>query len=174
MKLDKHIILIGFMGTGKTTIGQELAKRLNCNFVDIDQEIVEFEGRSINDIFATSGEMYFRKIETETLKKTLANISGVVATGGGIILSKENRQIISEGQTILLEASIEEIYHRLSDNSDRPLLKADNITEVKEKMEKLLRERKGLYHSLGAVTINTDNKTISEIVNEIIDVCFTV
>lgn len=164
MELKKHIILIGFMGTGKTTVGRKLAENLNCSFYDIDEKIIETEGSSINDIFSEKGEEYFRVVETRVLNNILNNPPSIIATGGGIILSPTNREIITTQHVVLLEASTDEIYRRIANSTERPLIKGS----IKDKIETLLMERAELYKSLADTPIITDNKSVEQITEEII------
>lgn len=164
MELKKHIILIGFMGTGKTTVGHKLAEHLNCSFFDIDEKIIETEGSSINDIFSEKGEEYFRVVETRILNNIVNNPPSIIATGGGIILSPINREIITTQHVVLLEASTDEIYRRIANSTERPLIKGS----IKDKIETLLMERAELYKSLADTPIITDNKSVEQITEEII------
>lgn len=161
---DKHIVLIGFMGTGKTTIGYKLADKLGCAFFDTDKEIILSEGMSIDKIFTEKGEEYFRLAETEVLNKVIDNPPAIIATGGGIILSSINREIISKQYPVLLEASSTEIYNRIANSTERPLIKAN----IKNKIETLLEERAELYKALAVTSISTDNKSVEQIIDEVI------
>ncbi|WP_339063509.1 shikimate kinase [Tepidibacillus marianensis] len=157
-KLEQHIILIGFMGVGKSTVGKELANILNIPFIDMDEEIIKQEGRTIPDIFKLAGEKYFRKIETMILQRIIQSPNqAVIATGGGIILSKQNRLLIKQHYTILLDASIDEVYRRVSGNSeDRPLLQSNQ--DLRRRLEDLYRSRSSLYQELADVIIDTEKR----------------
>ena len=121
-----NIYLIGMMGSGKSTVGKTLSKKMHKPFIDLDSEIEKGIGNNISEIFDIDGEEQFRKMETKQLKQYSKSI---VACGGGIILKDENRDFINEnGITILLTASMEELSHRLSNSGNRPLL-SDNNTE---------------------------------------------
>lgn len=162
--LEKHIILIGFMGTGKTTIGYKLANKLGCTFFDTDKEITLSEGMGIDKIFIEKGEKYFRLAETKALNKVIDNPPAIIATGGGIILSSTNRETISKHYPVLLEASAAEIYNRIANSTERPLIKGN----IKNKIETLLEERAELYKALAVTSISTDNKSVEQITDEII------
>ncbi len=165
--LTKHIILIGFMGTGKTTVGIELAKSLSINFFDTDQEIEKAEKKNISEIFKDSGEEYFRGLETEVLiKLTTDEKPSVIATGGGIILSDRNRSILNNFPTILLQATPEEIYARIKDNHDRPLL--HNGKDLLSHITLLLKNRMDLYIEASKYIVKTGNKEIDLIIDEIL------
>lgn len=133
-----NIYLVGFMGTGKTTVGRELAKNKKWSFVDLDKSIEVKEKRKIADIFAKDGEAGFRRIEKKTLKEVSKNDAQVVACGGGIVVDRDNIQIMKEtGKIICLSAPVEVILKRTSKYSHRPLL---NVPDPKTKIESLLRK----------------------------------
>ena len=104
--MNKSILLTGFMGAGKSTVGRLLADQLNCEFSDLDTVIVEKEGRAISDIFAADGEGYFRDVESEVLRTLDLSVPAVIATGGGIVLRDMNRSIMRDkGVIVYLRAS---------------------------------------------------------------------
>jgi len=153
------------MGSGKTTIGKELAACLNQQVIDTDEEIVKRENKSINDIFAQHGEQYFRNLESLILNE-LDERARVITTGGGIVIKPENRKWLSEkGIVFFLYASPEEIFKRIEKDHTRPLLKGDKKKLIHEIYEK----RMPLYKETAHVTIDTTNKDTSEIIQEIID-----
>lgn len=167
MKKDKQIILIGFMGTGKTVVSRLLAERLGIQLVDTDEEIIKNEKMDINSIFRKYGEDYFRKCESNVLKNLLNSTTpSVISTGGGIVLSAENREAMVNSIVILLEASPLEIVKRIGEDKERPLLK--NSNNMLENITNLLDQRIDLYENNCDIKINTDNKTIEQITNEII------
>ena len=162
-----RISLIGMMGCGKTTIGKILSIKLNLKFIDTDSEIVEKENRSINDIFAQNGEEYFREVETFTLKEVLNNDNIIISTGGGIIKKEENINLLKEKSIVFyLEADEKTLYERVKNNNERPLL---NVEDMQEKITTLLKEREEKYKQ-AHYTIQTTNKEINEIANEIIGI----
>lgn len=159
-----NYILIGFMGTGKTTIGRGLATYLFLPFVDLDEEIEEEIGISIPMIFSSYGEAFFRQIERENLQRILEREGQVIATGGGTPLHKENRVLIKErGLPILLYSSVPVILERMA-QTDRPLLQ---VKDRKEEIERLLKEREEAY-SIADLSIDTSKNTIQEIIEEIV------
>ncbi|MCK8826645.1 shikimate kinase [Natroniella acetigena] len=161
-----NIALIGFMGTGKSSVGRELADELGYSFVDLDQEIVKHEGQEIPQLFATAGEDYFREVETEVTKKVAAKDKQVIATGGGVVLKEENLEALrSNGTLILLTATPEEILRRTSQDGDRPLLEVDGPLA---KIEELLTERKEKYDCT-PYQIDTTGLSLIEVVEEIIE-----
>jgi shikimate kinase len=140
MKLKNHIILIGMPGCGKTSFGRDLAKELEIELYDTDECIVESKQKSIPDIFQTEGEEKFREYETEILKELLKKPISVISTGGGIIKSEENRDIMkNSGTVIFIDRPIEDIFSDV-DTDTRPLL-----IDSKEKLYSLYKERYGLY-----------------------------
>ena len=118
------IFLVGFMGSGKSTLGKKLAELMNVSFIDLDEKIESGEGKTINEIFSLRGEESFRKAEAEMLRKTKRNADAVIATGGGAPCFYDNMKWMNEnGLTIYLEAAPGELYHRLlKERHTRPLL----------------------------------------------------
>ncbi len=146
-----NIVLCGFMGSGKTVVGKELAKILGVKFVDTDELIEEEQGVAIKAIFATHGEEYFRDLEYEMCKKVAEMNGVVVSTGGGAMTFKRNVDAIKEGsKVVFLDASFDVICDRIGDSSTRPLF------QDKEKAKKLYDERKDKYLSAADYVINGD------------------
>lgn len=159
-----HIFLLGFMGSGKTSVGITLARRLSMPFYDTDEMLVKEAGRSIAQIFAEEGESKFRERETQTLRQLMKHAQAVVATGGGILLRKENRSLIKKGYPIVLNASQTTVIDRLKhEKGERPLLSSPAWQET---LKALYAERKSLYDAIPH-RIDTDGKTIEDIVSEI-------
>ena len=165
MKYNK-IALIGMMGSGKSSVSKLLAKKLNCLALELDELFVQQEKISIVDFFKTQGEENFRQIETEILKKSLKKENIILSCGGGVILKKENREMLfcNNVFTIYLKATSETIFNRIKKDTSRPLLKVEN---PKQEIESLIKSRQDFY-KLANLTINTDNKTIEEITEEIL------
>ena len=161
----KKIILIGMMGSGKTTVARELSKFLNIQLFDLDSFFENRFRMSIKDFFKKYSENVFRIQETKLLKEIMTNKQFVLSTGGGTILSKENRAIIfrDDNLTLFLSASPEIIYDRIKDDTMRPLLQVQN---PKKEIENLINKRYK-YYSMADKTISTDNKSIDEIIEEI-------
>ncbi len=146
-----NIVLCGFMGSGKTVVGKELAKILGVKFVDTDELIEEEQGVAIKAIFATHGEEYFRDLEYEMCKKVAEMNGVVVSTGGGAMTFKRNVDAIKEGsKVVFLDASFDVICDRIGDSTTRPLF------QDKEKAKKLYDERKDKYLSAADYVINGD------------------
>ncbi|TCS83990.1 shikimate kinase [Tepidibacillus fermentans] len=163
----QHLIFIGFMGVGKSTIGKELSRQLHLPFIDLDEEIVRRENRTISEIFQSEGESFFRKVESEIFADIVQNKKpSVIATGGGIILSDQNRSLMKPHLTILLEASLDSLFDRVTkQQQDRPLLKTD--TDMKLRMKELYHQRLRLYRQSADFIILTDNKSVDSIIEEI-------
>jgi len=152
------------MGTGKTSVGRQLAKEKGLNFVDLD-ELIEFkEQRRIVDIFAKDGEAYFRKIEKKALKQVATQKKFVVACGGGVVLDKDNIRLMKKtGMMVCLHATAEDILRRVSTNKDRPLL---NVGKPKKRIELLLKMR-APYYIQADKTIDTSNFSVEQVVKKI-------
>jgi shikimate kinase len=161
------ISLIGFMASGKTTVGKELASRLDYDFIDLDQYIEEVTGMKVQEIFKQKGENHFRFLEKIFLKKLLKQYDElVISPGGGIVLDKENIDLL-KNKTVpfLLQAKSDTILKRIEDISKRPLLNQDSPEET---IIELLDERKKYYSQFSSV-IETDQKTPEQIVEEILN-----
>jgi shikimate kinase len=141
------IFLIGLLGSGKTTLGKQLAAELDIPFVDLDWEIEKKENKSVREIFAQNGEDYFRKIEAETLREwSTASQDYVMGTGGGAPCFFNGMDIINEsGLSIFLDVAVDELVSRLAKATDRPLLNAMDEAERKEKLESLRAVRVPVY-----------------------------
>ena len=160
-----NIYLVGFMATGKTAVGRELARKKKWQFVDLDELIELKEKRTIADIFAKDGEPYFRHMEHETLKEVSQEKKFVVACGGGIVINKANIKIMKDtGIIICLTAAPEVILKRASAYSHRPLL---NVTEPKKQIELLLKLRAPYYAQADKI-IDTSKISVKEVVDRII------
>lgn len=162
--MKSNIVLIGFMGTGKTAVGKALAERLGYTFVDTDQMIVESALMSVEEIFKTHGEPYFRKLESTVVKDAYVMENCVISTGGGTILDPENRKFLaSSGKIILLTADPMVIARRVSKSGPRPILADSRYGNTpEERIRYKLLEREELYH--GDLTIDTSDLTIEEVV----------
>ena len=168
--MKRNIVLCGFMGCGKSTVGRLLAELTGYTFADSDEVIEHTEGRTIKQIFAENGEEYFRKKETETLRKLQSeNVPRIISVGGGTPLREENRGLLKElGTVVYLKASPETIYQRLKGDTTRPLLQGD---DPMGKITALMSEREELYLAAADEVICVDNKDAAEVVEEIWEVC---
>jgi len=166
MPQNQNIILVGPMGSGKTTIGRQLAKQLNLDFFDSDHEIEKKTGANIPLIFELEGEKGFRKRETAMLDELTQKNGLVLATGGGAILAIENQRMLRQrGMIIYLSASIEQLWQRTRLDKNRPLLQTEN---PREKIESLLNERASTYREIADIIIETDNGSVKSTVKQII------
>lgn len=161
---DKNIILVGMMATGKSTVGAILAEQLGYELVDLDQVIIETESRSIADIFADNGEEYFRKVETEVLKRMLKDRKKIISTGGGAVLAPGNTSLMLEhGLVVALTASEEEIISRVSGDHNRPLLAGN----AEEKVRRIMEQRRDAY-LFAHHTVDTTGLTTAQVSEHIL------
>lgn len=158
--LPTNLAFIGFMGSGKTTVGKILAQKTGVPFVDVDRRIVAKTGMEINSIFNTYGESYFRDIEEETLNEIMAKKHQIVSCGGGIILREANRQLLKrQAINCWLYNSPETALSRIK-NSNRPLLNNENPIAT---AHALLEERTALYHEIAHYKIFTENLSLIQV-----------
>ena len=160
-----NIVLLGFMGAGKTTVGKRLAARLGYWFIDMDHQIEKEQDTKISDIFKEKGELFFRQLETDLLKQLTTVNNTIISTGGGILTSPGHLDLIREiGRSVYLEADIETLFERASRTNVRPLLQTkDPLQTVKT----LFAKRENLYQ-LAEITISTPLKSKQRIISEII------
>ena len=165
----KNIVLVGFMGTGKSVVGKRLAVKLNRDFVELDELIEKKENMPIKDIFEKKGEPYFRQVEKEVVKEASQRKNIVISAGGGAIIDEENfKNLKNSGTIICLKASPETILRRTKDLKTRPLL---NVSDQKKQIEELLKKRE-IYYNKADLSIETDNLSVDEVVSKI-DTFFT-
>ena len=162
-----RLILIGPMASGKSTIGRRLSKKLNLDFIDIDEEVEKSSGVSISWIFDVEGEKKFRERESKELIKCLKADNFVVATGGGVILNEENRNSLKKGTVIYLEVSIQTQLERTLNDKKRPLLIESNNKE--QTLIELKKFRDPLYKECANITIKEGKNSHNEVVDEIIN-----
>ncbi len=163
----KNVVLTGFMGTGKTTVGKILAKKLGCRFVDTDEEIVRAEGKSINELFELYGEGGFRDIESRVIATLSEKKNCVIATGGGAVLRKENMDNLrKKGIIILLRADIDTIAQRLTDSSSRPLANG----QTREALAARLESRR-VYYDNHDFAFDIHGESPMRIADKILDIC---
>ena len=160
-----NIYLVGFMGTGKSAVGKELAFRLKRRFVDLD-ELIELKAKMlVSEIFAKNGEPYFRKLEKQVLKETAKEKNFIVSCGGGVVIDYDNIKIMKKtGLIACLSAKPEVILKRVSNTSRRPLL---NVSNPKARIELLLKLRSPYYARADKI-IDTSKLSIKEVVTKII------
>jgi shikimate kinase len=160
----KNIILTGFMGVGKTSVGTRLARDLGFSFIDTDELIEADQKITITEIFSSFGEPYFRDVETRIIRQVLENENQVIATGGGAVIRDENRTVFKErGITICLTARPEVVYERIRHETHRPLLQ---VPDPQGRIRELLTDRESFYRRADFV-IDTSDKTVDDVINEI-------
>jgi shikimate kinase len=152
--IDTHIYLTGFMGAGKTTVGQTLAQQLHCEFYDSDERIVEHSGQSIPDIFASAGEEGFRDIENEVVRELTGLPPGVIALGGGVVLREENRLLLNKtGTTCYLQWQPENLLERIFHDENRPLVSGHAVKRRRAELLALFESRRALYESADFIIV---------------------
>ncbi len=163
--MGKNIVLVGFMGTGKTVTGHVIAHRLERLFIDMDQCIEEREGQAISDIFATKGEAHFRALERALTQELSQQEDLVISTGGGIVLNPANIEDFSRtGLVVCLLTDPNTILHRVSKQSHRPLLEGDDKSR---KIQELWTKRRPLYEAI-PLCIDTTHHTAEDTAEEVI------
>lgn len=162
----KNIFLIGFMGTGKSTVAAYLSQNYGMDIIEVDQLIEEREEMSIADIFSRYGESYFRDAETRVLLEIQDKDNTIVSCGGGVVLRQENVTAMKQsGQIVLLTADPQTILERVKDDDARPLLQGNkNVAYISELIEK----RREKYEQAADIVVHTDDKVVSQICMEIL------
>ena len=164
--MAKNIVLVGFMGTGKSVTGQIVARRLHRDFIDMDHLIEERAGKKISEIFADEGEAHFRALERALVQELAERENLVIATGGGVVLNPDNIADFSRtGTVICLHADPEIILRRVVKDQHRPLLEGDD--DKANKIRELLAKREALYKSI-PLQIDTDDHTATDTAEEVI------
>lgn len=159
----RNLILIGFMGTGKTSVGKRVARSLGFSFLDTDELIERMAEKSIARIFEDEGEETFREWEAEALRRCARFQDTVISTGGGIVTREENRRLLARaGHVIWMKADPKTIFERVSRRRIRPLLQTDNPRRT---IEELLKQRTDLYRQSADEIVDTSNLTLDETVH---------
>lgn len=162
----KNIVLIGFMGSGKTAVANKLSKILKRKIIDIDKIIEKEQKMKIRTIFKLYGEEYFRKIESKAVKFASKHKNIIISTGGGVVIKSENiKELKKNGIIVFLKNKFETSVERLKNKKDRPLFRLDNL----KKTHLLFKRRQPLYKKAADIIIKTDNKSIKEVAYEIIE-----
>lgn len=161
----KNIVLIGFMGCGKTTLGKKLSMRLKYSFIDTDRYIERKEGITIAQIFQEKGEAYFRDLEKSTVELLSKEYGNIIATGGGIIKNEDNMHMLKEtGIIVYLRATPEHIFRNIANDDTRPLLQGGDKLE---KIRVLMEERRELYEKYADVTVSVSSGNVNQITERI-------
>jgi len=160
------LVLVGLPGAGKSTVGRRLAARLGVEFRDSDELIVERAGRPIPEIFATAGEPAFRSLEADVIAAALAEFHGVLALGGGAVVTAAVRGALADSGVpiVWLTAEHENLLERVSGNEHRPLLAGDTAARLRQ----LAAEREPLYRQLATLTVDTSGRSVTDIVAELV------
>ena len=163
----RNIILIGPMGSGKSTIGNIIARRLHREFQDSDHFIEERTGVDVARIFDVEGEQGFRDRESNALTELLSENNRVIATGGGSVLRRQNQQLLKQkGYIVFLDTTVNQQMQRLQRDKKRPLLQTEN---PRERLESLLLERRPIYLDLADLAVKTDKRMARRLATDIID-----
>lgn len=166
-KIDKIILLVGLMGSGKTSVGKRLARKLSLPFVDGDSEIEKAAGLSLVDVFKCFGEKEYRAGEERVMKRLLQGNPCVLASGGGSFVAEQTRELAkNHALTIWLKADIDTLYHRTAGRTRRPFLLGDNNT-VKEKLQEYITEEYP-YYSEADIVVETKNEKVENTVRHVI------
>ena len=163
--MERNLFLIGFMGTGKSTVAARMKEALLLELIEMDEELVRREGMSISELFKTKGEPYFRDAETQLIYDIQKKSGCIVSCGGGVVMRQQNVDAMREkGKIVLLTAEPETVYERVKDSNARPLLNGRmNVEAIRELME----QRREAYERAADIRIATDGKTAEQIVEEI-------
>lgn len=166
MSEDALICLVGLPGSGKSTVGRQLSKRLGLKFFDTDHEIEQRLNGSIRAYFESHGEANFRMMESELVEELTQQQGAVLATGGGVVLNEKNRAVLSQrGQVVYLHCRPEEIFKRLRHDRTRPLLQ---VADPRIRLNELYLQRDPLYREIACIVVDTGRPTVSGLVKEIV------
>ena len=161
---SKNIVLVGPMGSGKTTVGRRLAHELNQDFFDTDHEIIDKTGVTIDYIFDIEGEKGFRERESKILENLCQMSNIILATGGGIVIQPKNREILkNSGLVVYLSSSVDQLLRRTAKSKTRPLL--ENSTNRRKTITDLVEARDLYYREVASLVIDTTGKKLHEVIN---------
>ena len=162
--MSPRLVFVGAPGSGKTTIGKQVAEKLGVEFIDVDNEIEMDEKTTISDIFVKKGEAYFRQLERTKISELLNSFNGVLSLGGGSVLDETTRQALAIAPVVWLKVSSGDASSRVGLGLSRPVL----MGNVRSTLVKLLEERTPLYEEVADWEIDTSGKTIEEVVQEVL------
>ena len=164
---SKNIVLVGPMGSGKTTVGRRLANELNKDFFDTDHEIIDKTGVTIDHIFDIEGEKGFRERESKILENLCQMSNIILATGGGVVILPKNRKILrNAGLIVYLSSSVDQLLRRTAKSKTRPLL--EKSTDRKKTITELVEARDVYYREVASIVVDTTGKKLHEVINIII------
>lgn len=161
--MSPRVVLVGAMGSGKSTVARMLASTWRVGVRDTDIDIESTEGRSVSDIFVDSGEPYFRALEAKAVADALATHPGVLALGGGAVLDPTTRALLAEHRVVFLRVGLSDAVKRVGLGTSRPLL----LGNVRSRVKTLLDERNPIYESVAALSVDTDGRSASEVARQI-------
>jgi shikimate kinase len=162
--MSPRLVFVGAPGSGKTTIGKQVAEKLGVDFIDVDNEIEMDEKTTISDIFVKKGEAYFRQLERTKISELLNSFNGVLSLGGGSVLDETTRQALAIAPVVWLKVSSGDASSRVGLGLSRPVL----MGNVRSTLVKLLEERTPLYEEVADWEIDTSGKSIEEVVQEVL------
>jgi shikimate kinase len=162
--MSPRLVFVGAPGSGKTTIGKQVAEKLGVEFIDVDNEIEMDEKTTISDIFVKKGEAHFRQLERTKISELLNSFSGVLSLGGGSVLDEITRQALAIAPVVWLKVSSGDASSRVGLGLSRPVL----MGNVRSTLVKLLEERTPLYEEVADWEIDTSGKSIEEVVQEVL------
>lgn len=162
--MSPRLVFVGAPGSGKTTIGKQVAQKLGVEFIDVDNEIEMDEKTTISDIFVQKGEAYFRQLERAKISDLLTSFNGVLSLGGGSVLDETTRQALAIAPVVWLKVSSGDASSRVGLGISRPVL----MGNVRSTLVKLLEERTPLYEEVADWEIDTSKKSIEEVVQEVL------
>ena len=162
--MSPRLVFVGAPGSGKTTIGKQVAQKLGVEFIDVDNEIEMDEKTTISDIFVQKGEAYFRQLEQAKISELLTSFNGVLSLGGGSVLDETTRQALAIAPVVWLKVSSGDASSRVGLGLSRPVL----MGNVRSTLVKLLEERTPLYEEVADWEIDTSKKSIEEVVQEVL------
>lgn len=164
-----RIILIGMMGSGKSTIGKKLASEIGANFLDMDDLIEKREGKAITQIFEKNGESYFRALEHLMAKELMCYDDAVISTGGGVVINPHTMEALKgSGVVVYLYLPVARIVERLKGDTTRPLLQN---TSLDKRLTEVYNERRSLYETYADVILSIEDKSVETLVRELIEKC---
>lgn len=162
--MTPRVVLVGVMGAGKSTVAGRLGRAWNLPVRDTDADVEAREGRTVQDLFVEKGEAHFRAVEAEVVAEALADHEGVLALGGGAVLSEETRERLAGHQVVFLRVGLADAVKRVGLGVGRPLL----LGNVRARLKALLDERAPLYESVATLVVDTDGRTPDEVAAEVL------